>query len=156
MKTPTLYAPDWIRGITIRQPWTACIVHGDKRIENRPKAWPTGWYLLHAGAESGMDRHALRDPLVARTIRDHQLHFSAVLAVVRITGAHHSTTDTGGPCSPWAQPGSSHVQLDDVHALPLPVPCRGALGPWRVPLDVFQQVLTQLPHLSQLFPEVTP
>ncbi|MFK4103224.1 hypothetical protein ACI2L1_24710 [Streptomyces sp. NPDC019531] len=152
---PTLYAPDWIRGITIKQPWTACIVHGDKRIENRPKSWAPGWRLLHAGAESGMDRHALRDPLVARTIRGHQLHFSAVLAVARITGTHGSYTDTGGPCSPWAQPGCFHVQLDDVHELPLPVPCRGALGPWRVPLDVFEQVLTQLPHLIELFPEAT-
>ena len=102
-----------------------------------------------------MDRTALRDPLVARTIRGHLLHFSAVLAIARITGTHGSCTDTGGPCSPWAQPGCCHVQLDDVHALPLPVPCRGALGPWRVPLDVFEQVLTQLPHLNELFPEVT-
>ncbi|MDQ0904665.1 hypothetical protein QFZ22_000650 [Streptomyces canus] len=153
--TATLYAPEFIRGITIKQPWTACIVHGDKRIENRPKAWTPGWRLLHAGAESGMDRAALRDPLVARTIRGHQLHFSAVLAVARITGSHGSYTDDGRPCSPWAQPGCFHVQLDDVHELPMPVPCRGALGPWHVPLPVFEQVLVQLPHLTELFPEAT-
>ncbi|MEV2235421.1 hypothetical protein AB0H69_43660 [Streptomyces phaeochromogenes] len=135
--TAPRYAPDWMRGITIKQPWTACIVNGDKRIENRPRAWSTGWRLLHAGAEKSMDRAALCDPLVAR-----------------ITGSHGSYTDTG-PCSRWAQPGCFHLALDDVHVLLLPVPCRGALGPWRVPLDVFEQVLLQLPHLTELFPEVT-
>jgi len=29
--TAPLFAPDWMRGITIKQPWTACIVHGDKQ-----------------------------------------------------------------------------------------------------------------------------
>ncbi|WP_217208900.1 hypothetical protein [Streptomyces sp. AC550_RSS872] len=152
MTTPKLYAPDFIRGITVKQPWTACILHGDKRVENRPRAWAPGWRLLHSGAQKTMDRAALRDPLVARTIRGHELHFSAVLGVVRITGSH---TDDGDPCSPWAQRGCSHLVLDDVHALPLPVPCAGALGPWRVPLDVFEQVLLQLPHLNELFPEAT-
>lgn len=32
-------APDWIRGITIRQPWTTCILTGAKTIENRPRPW---------------------------------------------------------------------------------------------------------------------
>lgn len=152
--TATEYAPDFIRGITIKQPWTACILNGDKRIENRPRAWAPGWRLLHAGTEKNMDRAALRDPLVARTIRGRQLHYSAVLAVARITGSHGSYTDDG-LCSPWAQSDCFHVGLDDVHELPLPVPCRGALGPWRVPLPVFEQVLLQLPHLERLFQEAT-
>ncbi|MFI9176146.1 hypothetical protein [Streptomyces lincolnensis] len=147
----TVYAPDFIRGISIRQPWTACIVHGDKRVENRPHAWAPGWRLLHAGAE--IDRAALRDPLVARTIRGRELHTRAVLGIARITGSHGSYTDDRGLCSEWAQRDCFHVDLDDVHALPLPVPCGGALGPWRVPLEVFEQVLLQLPHLERLFPE---
>ncbi|MEU9663519.1 hypothetical protein [Streptomyces chartreusis] len=140
-----------IRGITIKQPWAACIVYGDKRVENRPRPWAPGWYLLHAGAS--IDRAALRDPLVARTIRGHRLHTRTVLGIARITGCH---TDDGDPCSPWAQSECHHLVLDDVHALPLPVPCTGALGPWRVPGDVLEQVLLQLPHLTSLFPEATP
>lgn len=31
--------PDWIRGSTIRQPWTTCILAG-KDVENRPRPWP--------------------------------------------------------------------------------------------------------------------
>ncbi|MEV7160279.1 hypothetical protein AB0N77_37675 [Streptomyces misionensis] len=149
MKTPTLYAPDSIRGITIKQPWAACILHGDKRVENRPRAWAPGWRLLHAGAE--MDRAALRDPLVARTVRGLELPTRAVLGLVRITGSH---TDTGEPCSPWAWPECVHLDLDDVHPLALPVPCDGQLGPWRVPLGVYERVLLQLPaHLHELLPE---
>ncbi|MGW6016325.1 hypothetical protein [Streptomyces sp. NPDC055210] len=150
--TAPMYAPDQLRGITVKQPWAACIVDGDKRIENRPRPWPAGWYLLHAGA--ALDRAALREPLVARTVRSHRLHTGAVLAAVRITGCH-TDPDDAPPCSAWAQPGRFHLDLDNVHALPLPVPCPGALGPWRVPQPVFQQVLLQLPHLTALFPEVT-
>ncbi|QHA09304.1 hypothetical protein GQF42_44555 [Streptomyces broussonetiae] len=32
---------DWIRGITVRQPWATCILAG-KRTENRPKHWLMG------------------------------------------------------------------------------------------------------------------
>ncbi|MFG2668824.1 hypothetical protein ACGFY6_31880 [Streptomyces sp. NPDC048387] len=34
----------WIRGITIRQPWTTCILAG-KDVENRPAAWSWRGYL---------------------------------------------------------------------------------------------------------------
>ncbi|CAM5523084.1 MULTISPECIES: ASCH domain-containing protein [Streptomyces] len=149
MKPPTLHAPDHIRGITLRQPWAACVLHGGKQVENRPRPWAPGWRLLHAGAE--IDRAALRDPLVARTVRGRELPTRAVLGVVRITGCH---TDSGEACSPWARSGCVHLVLDDVHALPSPVPCGGQLGPWRVPLAVFEQVLVQLPGLAPRLTEV--
>ncbi|MFD7667764.1 hypothetical protein [Streptomyces sp. NPDC059788] len=143
MKPPALYAPDHIRGITIKQPWVTAILHGGKRVENRPRSWAPGWRLLHAAAQT--DRAAVRDPLVARTIGGRELPTRGVLGIVRITGCH---TDTGEPCSPWAQPDRIHVGLDDVHVLPLPIPCGGQLGPWRVPLPVFEQILVQLPDLA--------
>lgn len=149
MKTPTRYAPDHIRGISIKQPWTACILHGDKRVENRPRPWAPGWYILHAGAET--DKAALNDPLVARTVRSLELPTRAVLGLIRITGSH---TDTSELCSPWAQPERVHLDLADVHPLVLPIPCAGQLGPWRIPLPVFEQTLGQLPDLAQQLTEV--
>ncbi|MFI6662675.1 GGDEF domain-containing protein [Streptomyces sp. NPDC050523] len=80
---------------------------------------------------------------------------NAVLADARINGSHSSHTDDGGLCSPCSQPDCFPLSLDDVHELPIPVPRCGALGPWRVPLTVFEQVLHQLPHLNELFPEAT-
>jgi hypothetical protein len=36
MSTATLPQGDWIRGISIRQPYAACILAGAKTVENRP------------------------------------------------------------------------------------------------------------------------
>ncbi|MGW3496663.1 hypothetical protein [Streptomyces sp. NPDC001020] len=39
--TTALEVGDWIRGITIRQPWATCILAG-KRTENRAVHWLMG------------------------------------------------------------------------------------------------------------------
>lgn len=36
---PLPSAGDWIRGITIKQPWAACVLTGAKTIENQPQPW---------------------------------------------------------------------------------------------------------------------
>ncbi|MGZ2360934.1 ASCH domain-containing protein [Streptomyces sp. 372A] len=136
---------DWIRGISIRQPWATCIVAGAKTIENRPQPWPwRSWILLHAGQQT--DRLALRDPLVARTIRGRELPTGAVIGIARLTGCHQDP-DGSPPCTEWAQTEAWHLELTDVQALALPIPARGQLGPWRPTEDLLNQVLHQLPHL---------
>ncbi|MFJ9530506.1 hypothetical protein ACWGH7_31430 [Streptomyces cyaneofuscatus] len=142
MSTPTLPEGDWIRSISIKQPWTTAILTGAKNIENRPRPWKPGWVLLHAGQQT--DRSALRLPLVARTIRGRQLVTGAVVGVARITGCHQDPD--GAPlCSPWAHKGAWHLKLADVQELPLPVPARGQLGPWKPTGDLLGQVFQQLP-----------
>ena len=133
---------DWIRGISIMQPHTACILTGDKTVENRPRRWRTGWVLLHASKP--VDRLALHDPLVARTIEGRDLTRGAVVGIARITDCHQDPDDAP-PCSPWARPGAWHLVLADVRQLPLPVPARGQLGPWKPSPDLLTQVLQQLP-----------
>ncbi|MCG7525171.1 hypothetical protein MHW47_12065 [Streptomyces sp. OfavH-34-F] len=143
--TADLEGGDWIRGITIRQPWATCILAG-KTPENRPTNWPwRGWVLLHAG-KAKPDPALLRDPLVATAIRGRELHLGAVIGVARLTDCHPDQ----GPercSSPWAQRGVHHLVLDDVHELPLPVPATGALPAWKPTQDLVDQVLQQLPHL---------
>ncbi|MFD8440470.1 hypothetical protein ACFV2I_36135 [Streptomyces microflavus] len=143
MNATPLPEGDWIRGISIKQPWAAAILTGAKRVENRPQHWSwRGWVLLHAGQQT--DRPALRLPLVARTIRGRQLVTGAVVGVARITGCHQDPD--GAPlCSPWAHPGAWHLELADDQELPLPVPARGQLGPWRPDPDLLGQVFQQLP-----------
>jgi hypothetical protein len=133
---------DWIRGITVRQPWAACILAG-KTVENRPKPWSwRGWMLLDAGQR--IDRPALRVPLVARTIRDRELITGAVIGVARLADCHQDPD--GSPlCSDWAQADAWHLVLRDVQELPLPVPADGQLGPWKPTPDLVAQVLQQLP-----------
>ncbi|MFI1576213.1 hypothetical protein ACH4VQ_36060 [Streptomyces anulatus] len=143
MNVAPLPEGDWIRGISIKQPWTAGILTGAKLVENRPQHWSwRGWVLLHAGQQ--IDRPALRMPLVARTIRDRELVTGAVVGIARITDCHQDPE--GSPlCSSWAHTGAWHLKLADVQALALPIPARGQLGPWRPTEDLVDQVLQQLP-----------
>ncbi|MFD9794755.1 hypothetical protein ACFWXK_27845 [Streptomyces sp. NPDC059070] len=142
MSAVTLPEGDWIRGISIRQPYAACILAGDKTVENRPGRWRTGWVLLHTSQT--VDRPALRVPLIGRTIRDRQLVTGAVVGVARITDCHQDLA--GAPlCSPWAHPDAWHLVLDDVQELPLPVPARGQVVPWKPAPDLLERVFQQLP-----------
>ncbi|WP_186784537.1 hypothetical protein [Streptomyces sp. CBG33] len=136
----------WIWGITIRQPWTTCILAG-KDVENRQDPWSwRGLVLLHAGQAT--ERAPMRDPLVATAIRGRALHTRAVIGVARLTDCHQDAPGTA-PCSKWAQPDAFHLVLTDVHELALPIPwLHGQLGPWRPPRDLVDQILLQLPHLA--------
>ncbi|MFD8477727.1 hypothetical protein ACFV2E_37665 [Streptomyces globisporus] len=143
MNAATLPDGDWIRGISIKQPWTTAILTGAKQVENRPQRWSwRTWVLLHASQQ--IDRPALRLPLVARTIRDQPMNTGAVVGIARITDCHQDS-EGSVPCSPWALPGSWHLELGDVQELPLPVPARGQLGPWKPAPDLLYQVFQQLP-----------
>ncbi|MGQ4732623.1 hypothetical protein ACUN3E_33830 [Streptomyces sp. Ju416(a)] len=141
--TTELEGGDWIRSITVRQPWATCILAG-KSPENRPRPWSwRGWVLLHAG-KAKPEPAVLRDPLVARTIRNRELTTGAVIGVARLVDCHQDP-DGSPPCTPWAQAGAWHLVLQDVQELPLPVPVDGQLGPWKPTPDLVEQALQQLP-----------
>jgi hypothetical protein len=133
---------DWIRGISIRQPYAACILAGAKTVENRTVRWRTGWVLLHASKT--VDRTALRTPLIGRTIRCRELVTGAVVGIARIIDCHQDPA--GEPlCSQWAHPGAWHLVLADVRELPVPVPALGQLGPWKPAPELLDRVFQQLP-----------
>ncbi|WP_328698532.1 hypothetical protein [Streptomyces sp. NBC_00342] len=141
--TTELEGGDWIRGITVRQPWATCILAG-KNPENRPRPWSwRGWVLLHAG-KAKPEPAVLREPLVARTIRGRELSTGAVIGVARLVDCHQDP-DGSSPCTPWAQAGAWHLVLRDVQELALPVPVDGQLGPWKPTPDLVEQALQQLP-----------
>ncbi len=127
MSIATLPEGDWIRGITIRQPWATCILAG-KTPENRPANWTwRSWVLLHAGKKKP-EPAVLRDPLVATAIRGRDLHLGAVIGVARLTDCH---LDQGPErcTSPWAERGAHHLVLEDVRSSPCPCPPRARLRP---------------------------
>ncbi len=41
---------DWIRGLSIKQPWASCILAGTKTIENRPRTW----FMFGLGSEHSL------------------------------------------------------------------------------------------------------
>jgi hypothetical protein len=142
MSVATLPDGDWIRGISIRQPYAACILAGAKTVENRPARWRTGWVLLHTSKT--VDQPALRTPLIGRTIRGRQLVTGAVVGIARITECHQDP-ERQPLCSPWAHPAAWHLVLADVQELPLPVPARGQVVPWKPVPDLLERVFQQLP-----------
>ncbi|MDH2392975.1 hypothetical protein QCN29_30200 [Streptomyces sp. HNM0663] len=142
MSTATLPKRDWIRGITIRQPYAGCILAGAKTVENRPNRWRPGWVLLHTSKT--MDQPALRILLIGRTIRSRQLVTGAVVGVARITDCHQDPEGLP-PCSEWAHLGAWHLVLADVQELALLIPARGQVVPWKPAPDLVEQVFQQLP-----------
>jgi hypothetical protein len=69
--------------------------------------------------------------------------FGALIAVAELVDVHPD----GDCCRPWGESsytegggrvrtGIHHLVLEDIRALPEPVPCRGQLGMWTVPEDL--------------------
>ncbi|MFI9163590.1 ASCH domain-containing protein [Kitasatospora aureofaciens] len=126
-----------VPALTIRQPWLAAILAGDKTVENR--SWPTkhrGPVVLHAAR--ALARDGQTDPHVRAVLARPgapALTTGALVATASITDCHRDT----GCCRPWGLPGLWHWHLDDVQALPDPIPVAGRLGLWR--LDPGQHAL---------------
>jgi len=140
---------DEIRALTVKQPWAWAIASAGKTVENR--GWETryrGLLAIHAG--KAIDREGLDDPRILQAICDRAFQIGdapsrqgAVIAVAELAGCH-GPDDCRGTCSPWAVSGRYHWNLFDARPLPEPVPCRGALGLWRLPADVEKAVRAQL------------
>ncbi|WP_030064118.1 ASCH domain-containing protein [Streptomyces natalensis] len=140
-----------MRALTIRQPYAAAIAHADKRIENR--VWRTAYrgpLLIHASLTP--DRRPGRG--VSAVVRGLQLDLGAVVAVARLANCHPDD----GACSPWSLPGHYHHVLEDVTALPLPVPWKGAQGLWTPPDALLARVCLQLDEarVSRLLEQAEP
>lgn len=143
------------RALSIQQPWAWAITDLDKRVENRSK--PTsfrGEVFIHASAKARPLRYldCLTDAemIVASDAHmDDQMPLGAIVGVMQITdcicAASGTAKDSGDRWleGPWA------YVLENVIKLPRPVPCKGALGFWRVPADVEAEVRKQLAEIEE-------
>lgn len=144
-----------MRGLSIQQPWAAAIAYGTKRVENRTWTVPL-WIIgqtiaIHASKKPDISAR----PPVGESWPDRKMHLGAVIAVARVTADCHHSDECMFPagavppgllsgCSPWAVRGQFHIELASVRPLADPVPCKGALGLWRLPGDVEKAVREQL------------
>ncbi len=126
--------------LTLWRPWPWSILYGPKRVENRPWKPPArivGKYLaLHAGKTWDDEGLGFIKDLVPDVPRSSDAHPLGIVGVVRVTG-FRATTDLDP--DEWAF-GPYAWTLDEIVALPEPVPCKGAQGLWPVPLDVLARV----------------
>jgi hypothetical protein len=150
-------AADTLRALTLWQPWAYAVAHLGKDVENRTwKPWPSviGTRIaIHAAAK--VDQVAERDAagfICHRTTGVLPLHLdlprAAIVATARVTGVVTESAD------PWFV-GPYGWKLDEVIALPTPVPCRGAQGLWIVPPDVAAQVFEQVKSATTAQKETT-
>ena len=153
------------RAISIRQPWAWAITDLDKRVENRTRKYAyRGELFLHASAtlcaSGGVDylRELLSEPETARLGAVEDLPRGAIVGVCTFVRCQETFLVNESPVIPsasggsrtrpdqarWAEAGAWWLVLDNVRKLPEPVPCRGMLGLWPVPVDVERRVREQL------------
>jgi hypothetical protein len=167
-----------MRALTVRPPWSWAIAYAGKSVENR--TWTTRWrglLAIHAGQRP--DKAAFSDACMldfcVRAGAVPRYDCGRIVAVAELAGIHHADdcahccpepedwdpsndsmpcTNYEGPCrnhcSPWAFPDVWHWKLASVRPLPEPVPCKGALGLWRLPEDVERAVTEQLDVLMPI------
>lgn len=146
-----------LRGLTLWRPWSASIVHGPKRVENRPWHPPIAlmhgdlWIALHAGRTWDGDSadFILKNWRAAmRLVGNDESQESAwpaewraqgVVGVARVEQALR-VEDMAEARDPWAF-GPWCWTLADVRAVPDPIACRGAQGLWTLPAEVEARLL---------------
>lgn len=145
-----------MRALTVKQPWASAIAFGKKTVENRSWSapdWITGQtFAIHAGRSVDWDATPAAwiaagltpcDGTGTRKAWSANLALGAVVAVARVASSC-LPWECRGECSPWAVRGQDHWQLTNVRPLAEPVPCKGALGLWRLPEDAEKAVRAQL------------
>jgi hypothetical protein len=118
-----------VKALSIKQPYPHHIFHDGKDVENRD--WPTkgrGWFIIHAGvSKTELD---MTDPDEAAMPR------GGVVGIARIVDCVTEMDST------WFFGRYGFVLRD---AMPLPlIPCKGALGFFKLPPEVNQQVAASL------------
>jgi hypothetical protein len=157
-----------MKALTVKQPWTWAIAHGQKTIENR--TWNTtyrGPLAIHAGL--AWDKDGARDQRVIRAVIKYgqpngylmpscvlpdvdRFALGAIVAVVDLVDVCEAQEWPSVPCEcgPWAATGQRHWKLANVRVLPETVSCKGRLGLWDLtpkgeePSEVERRVLAQL------------
>ena len=113
--------------LTIRHPWLWCILHSDKRIENRSRKPPTRHVgtriYLHSAKK--FDHDAVEFCQEVGVELPDRYNFGCLEGSCIIKGV------TGYTDNPWYQ-GPTDWVLDEVVILKNPQPHRGQLGIWKV------------------------
>lgn len=155
-----------MKALTILQPWASAIALGHKRIETR--GWQTSYrgpLLIHAGLNQ---EHLRRPSEINRDIAalcppGLLFWLGAIIAVcelvgcvktdgLQLNGLFYVDSDPRFPCEMIDReralgdytPGRFGWVLDNVRALPVPIPCRGKQGLWTPPAEVLAQITATL------------
>jgi hypothetical protein len=133
-----------VRALTVKRPWPGLMFHG-KNVENR--SWDTSYrgpLLIHAGQGWDGAAEAWFDSVFAPFLPDDfwqpDRHPTGIVAVAELTGICSDVTGDCD-CGPWAMRWLRHWRLENVRALPEPIPAKGTLGLWRPEPGVVEAAL---------------
>jgi hypothetical protein len=125
-----------MRALSVRQLWAWAIIHAGKDIENR--SWRThyrGEVAIHASSK--IDENA-KLPRGSLKPAEENLIFSEIIGLVDLVDVIESSR------SKWFGGPFGYV-LTNPRPLSKPIPCKGALGIWNVPLEIERLIRRQLP-----------
>ena len=125
-----------MKAISVRQPWAWAIIHAGKDIENR--TWRThyrGEMAIHASSK--LDENA-KLPRGSLKPGEEDLIFSEIIGLVDLVDVIESSR------SKWFSGPFGYV-LTNPRPLSKPIPCKGALGIWNVPLEIERLIRHRLP-----------
>lgn len=113
--------------LTIRHPWLWCILHSDKRIENRSRKPPS----KHVGTRVYLHSSKQFDHKGAEFCREVGVELPDEYNFGCLEGSAVLAGTTDYCDDPWYQ-GPVGWRLDEVRSLKHPQPHRGQLGIWKV------------------------
>ena len=144
-----------MRALSLSQPWASVVVHGPKRIENRPLSLAGGagklvghTIAVHAAKSWDADAVAfIAYSAPSYTPPDHArgalIGTARLVEVLTFRDLEAGRVKIAADQIRWAF-GPLCIVLDQVAAIPTPIPCRGMLGFWTLPADLEAQLATQL------------
>lgn len=158
-----------MKALSLTQPWATLVAIGQKSIETR--SWSTAYRgVLAIHAAKGFPRYCLelcteepfRDVLRSHRLLIREMPLGAIVAVARLTAVERTESIrlfgyAGIPMLPHEMEFGDYSDhrfgwvLADVRRLPVPVPCKGALGLWDVPAEIYEAIAPQL-HLVKAAP----
>lgn len=139
-----------MKALTLTQPWATLVALGHKRVETR--SWRhhfLGTIAIHAA--KGFPKQAREFAEMEHSIGriPGPIPLSAIVAVARLAG--YGQTEEVEPTVSGLERHLGDFSwgrwawfLEDVRALPEPIPCRGALGLWTVPDEIAERLLAQV------------
>ncbi len=142
--------PDW-RALSLTQPWAWLVASGAKDIENRPRGFAhksfRGEFFIHATTEP--DSNCYRAALTlcerygVKMPKASELDYGGIIGRARIVGLIPPVSSyfesSAAEVRQWHFPDQYGFIVTEARLVPF-VPCRGALGFWRVPRAILLQL----------------